>query len=170
MLVPVVCESIVARSASKSRKESHFPPEPLPKLLYSANERPYLTHTGRESNAEKQPTGPGPEGCDENGPAAALLVGHVSIQICSAPTASPARTALPTAHFDRNKYMLFRGQDTRTRTLSPALEQPHGSPAIPMRSFPQTIRQPVDRRAPARQFGGRLCEYTRRAFPAAHVR
>ncbi|HEV3040225.1 MAG TPA: hypothetical protein VHA33_20845 [Candidatus Angelobacter sp.] len=24
----------------------------------------------------------GPEGCDENGPAAALLLGHVSIQIC----------------------------------------------------------------------------------------
>jgi hypothetical protein len=39
----------------------------------------------------------GPEGCDENGPAAALLVGHVSIQICSAPC------ALPTAHFDRNE-------------------------------------------------------------------
>ena len=33
---------------------------------------PYLSHTGRASNAEKQPTGPGPEGCDENGPAAAL--------------------------------------------------------------------------------------------------
>jgi hypothetical protein len=29
--------------------------------------------------AEKQPTGPGPEGCVENGPAAALLVGYVSI-------------------------------------------------------------------------------------------
>ena len=27
----------------------------------------------------KQPTGHGPEGCDENGPAAALLVGYVSI-------------------------------------------------------------------------------------------
>jgi len=25
----------------------------------------------------------GPKGCDENGPAAALLLGHVSIQICS---------------------------------------------------------------------------------------
>src|SRR6267378_8153529 len=55
------------------------------------------------SNAEKQPNGRRPEGCDENGPAAALLVGHISIQICSTPTASPARTALPTAHFDRNK-------------------------------------------------------------------
>ncbi|HZC36266.1 MAG TPA: hypothetical protein VE242_11660, partial [Chthoniobacterales bacterium] len=28
---------------------------------------------------KKQPTGRGPEGCDENGPAAALLVGYVSI-------------------------------------------------------------------------------------------
>jgi hypothetical protein len=36
-------------------------------------------HTGRASNAEKQPTGRGPEGCVENGPAAALLVGYVSI-------------------------------------------------------------------------------------------
>jgi hypothetical protein len=35
------------------------------------------------SNAEKQPTGRGPEGCVENGPAAALLVGYVSIQICA---------------------------------------------------------------------------------------
>src|ERR1700744_4915799 len=26
---------------------------------------------------------PSPEGCDENGPAAALLLGHLSIQICS---------------------------------------------------------------------------------------
>ena len=33
------------------------------------------------SNAEKQPTGHGPEGCDENGPAAALLVSYVLIQI-----------------------------------------------------------------------------------------
>src|ERR1700736_5345861 len=73
-------------------------------LFFKARTKcPYLNHTGRVSNAEKQPTGHGPEGCDENGPAAALLAGHVSIQICSAPTASPARTALPTAHFDRNK-------------------------------------------------------------------
>jgi|ERR1700736_7058021 hypothetical protein len=40
------------------------------KAPQGANERPYLTHTGRVSNAEKQPTGPGPTGCDENGPAA----------------------------------------------------------------------------------------------------
>jgi hypothetical protein len=71
-------------------------------LFFKARaKRPYLTHTGRASNAEKQLTGPGPEGCVENGPAAALLVGYVSIQICAL-RAKPARTALPTAHFERN--------------------------------------------------------------------
>jgi hypothetical protein len=46
-------------------------------------------HTGRGpsrtggSNAEKQPTDRGPKGCVENGPAAALLVGYVPIQICA---------------------------------------------------------------------------------------
>src|SRR6202011_4326175 len=79
-------------------------------LFFKAQaKRPYLNHTGRASNAEKHSTGPGPEGCDENGPAAALLVGHVSIEICSAPTASPARTALPAAHFDRNKIHTISG-------------------------------------------------------------
>ena len=42
-----------------------------------AVKRPYLSHTGRASNTEKQPTGRGPEGCVENGPSAALLVGYV---------------------------------------------------------------------------------------------
>ena len=71
-------------------------------LFFKARaKRPYLSHTGRASNAEKQPTGRGPEGCVENGPAAALLVGYVSIKICAL-YASPARTALPAAHFERN--------------------------------------------------------------------
>jgi len=49
-----------------------------------AVKRPYLSHTGRSAAAEeKQPTGRGPEGCLENGPAAALLVGYVSIEICA---------------------------------------------------------------------------------------
>ena len=39
----------------------------------------YGSSESRGGGTEKQPTGPGPEGCDENGPAAALLVGHVSI-------------------------------------------------------------------------------------------
>jgi hypothetical protein len=76
-------------------------------VFKGGNERPYLTHTGRVSNAEKQPTGPGPEGCDENGPAVALLVGHVSIQICA--LLAPYRRPILIA----TKYMLFRGQDTR---------------------------------------------------------
>ena len=39
----------------------------------------------------------GPEGCDENGPAASLLLGHVSIQICSlvAPCRRPILIATP---------------------------------------------------------------------------
>src|SRR5580704_6578742 len=53
-------------------------------LFFKARaKRPYLSHTGRASNAEKQPTGRGPEGCVENGPAAAMLVGYESIQICA---------------------------------------------------------------------------------------
>ena len=72
-------------------------------LFFKARaKRPYLIHTGRASNAEKQPTGRGPEGFVENGPAAALLVGYVSIRICAPLSASPARTALPAAHFERN--------------------------------------------------------------------
>ncbi len=52
------------------------------------------------------PTGPGPEGCDENGPAAALLVDRVSNQIYS--LLAPCRRPI----FIATKYMLFRGQDT----------------------------------------------------------
>ena len=46
------------------------------------------------------------------GPATALLVDHTSTQICSAPIASPARTALPTAHFDRNERHVYFGDRT----------------------------------------------------------
>jgi hypothetical protein len=49
-------------------------------LFFKARaKRPYLDSYGSASNAEKQPTGRGPEGCVENGPVAALLVGYVSI-------------------------------------------------------------------------------------------
>src|ERR1700738_3753978 len=72
-------------------------------LFFKARaKRPYLSHTGRASNAEKQPTGPGPEGCDENGPAAAFLVGHVSFQICS--LLAPCRRLILIA----TKYLVFR--------------------------------------------------------------
>ena len=50
-------------------------------LFFKARAKhPYLSHTGRASNAEKQPTGPGPEGCDGKWAAAALLVGHDTIR------------------------------------------------------------------------------------------
>jgi len=75
-------------------------------VFQGANEDPYLTDTGRESNAEKQPTGSGPEGCDENGPTAALLVGYVSIETRS--LLAPCRRPILIA----TKYLLFRGQDT----------------------------------------------------------
>ena len=77
-----------------------------------AVKRPYLSHTGRASNAEKQPTGRGR--CVENGPAAALLVSYVQHQFDGSPR-KPTRylqtsnwcwmrppRALPTAHFERN--------------------------------------------------------------------
>jgi uncharacterized protein YdeI (YjbR/CyaY-like superfamily) len=58
------------------------------------------------SNAENQPNGHGPEGCDENGPAAALLVGYVSILICA--LLAPCRRPILIA----TKAMLFHGQGT----------------------------------------------------------
>src|SRR5271165_5811397 len=45
---------------------------------------------------KNRPTGRGPEGCVENGPAAALLVGYVSDLDMRPPR------ALPAAHFERN--------------------------------------------------------------------
>src|SRR6202023_841453 len=98
-------------------------------LFFKARAKcPYLCHTGRASNAEKQPPGRGPEGCVENGSAASLLVSHVQHQFDVSPrkptrhlqtsnwcwmlppTASPARTAWPAAHFDRNKRHVISGQ------------------------------------------------------------
>src|ERR1700693_4483150 len=73
-------------------------------LFFKARAKhPYLSHTGRASNAEKQPTGRGPEGCVENGPAAALLVGYVSIEICSllAPCRWPILNATPSLLYAR---------------------------------------------------------------------
>src|ERR1700731_162531 len=47
---------------------------------------------------------PGPKGCDENGLAAAWLVGHVSVQISF--LLAPCRRPILIA----TKYLLFRGQ------------------------------------------------------------
>src|SRR5271165_4225537 len=88
-------------------------------LFFKARaKRPYLSDTGRASNAEKQPTGSGPEGCDENGPAAALFVGHVSVQICS--LLPPVRLGPPCRRpiLIATKYLVFRGQDTRASNTS----------------------------------------------------
>jgi hypothetical protein len=73
------------------------------------NDDPYRADTGRESNAEKQPTGSGKVGCDENWSTAALLVGHVSIQTRS--LLAPCRRPILIA----TKYLIFRGQGTRLR-------------------------------------------------------
>jgi hypothetical protein len=53
---------------------------------------------------KKQPTGRGPKGCVENGLAAVRrLPDRLRIDLdMRPPTASPARTALPAAHFERN--------------------------------------------------------------------
>jgi hypothetical protein len=88
-------------------------------VFQGANERLYLNHTGRASNAEKRPTGSGPKGCDENGPATALLVGHVPHHFCTGGrkpigqeqngAGCSAPRALSTAHFDRNKIRAISG-------------------------------------------------------------
>jgi hypothetical protein len=77
-------------------------------VFQGANEHPYLNHTGRVSNAEKQPTGPGPEGCDEMG--GRLRCSSVTYRFRYAPLLAPCRRPILIA----TKYMLFRGQDTST--------------------------------------------------------
>jgi hypothetical protein len=76
---------------------------------------------------EKQPTGRGPGGCDENGPAAAFLVGYVPHHFCTGgrkligqeqngagcALLAPCRRSI----LIETKGMLFRGQDTRLRCI-----------------------------------------------------
>jgi hypothetical protein len=52
-------------------------------LFFKTRKGPISESYGSSEQRGKTATGPGPRGCGENGPAAALLVGHVSIQICS---------------------------------------------------------------------------------------
>src|ERR1700722_17545636 len=77
----------------------------------------YCCLESRENHSSHQPTGPGPEGCDENGPAAALLVGHVTVQICS--LHPPVRLGPPCRRsiLIATKYLVCRGQDTRLSDL-----------------------------------------------------
>src|ERR1700726_4140717 len=109
-------------------------------LFFKARAKhPYLSHTGRASNAEKQSTGPGPEGCDENGPAAALLVGHLSIQICS--LLAPCRRPILIATI----YLLFRGQDTSR--LHSRTDRDYGQSGNHLRRSGETpARSPKNRR------------------------
>jgi len=65
--------------------------------------RPYLAIRVERANAEKHQLAPAQRVADENGPAAALLVGHVSVQICSLLT--PCRRPI----FDRNKIPRISG-------------------------------------------------------------
>jgi hypothetical protein len=48
-------------------------------VFQGASEAPISESYGSSEQRGKTATGHGPEGCDENGPAAALLVGYVSI-------------------------------------------------------------------------------------------
>ncbi len=92
-------------------------------VFQGASEAPISESYGSiRSNAEKQSTGSGPEGCDENGPAAALLVGHVSIQICS--LLPPVRLGPPCRRpiLIATKYLVFRGQGTRNCALTAQCE------------------------------------------------
>jgi hypothetical protein len=75
-------------------------------------------------------------------------IGHVSIQICSAPTASPARTALPAAHFDRNKMHAISGTGHQNIIGLQRKIKPNGIHLTEMRShevslFPCRNRPPA---------------------------
>ena len=114
-------------------------------LFFKARaKRPYLSHTDRASNAEKQPTGPGPEGCVENGQAAALLVGYVSVQICA--LLAPCRRPI----LNKTRSPLFARRCTRHNILN-------------ARSIGQTQRRPFPRRFEAedreRRQGGDLANF-----------
>src|SRR5277367_1652308 len=123
-------------------------------LFFKARaKRPYLSHTGRASNAEKQPTGHGPEGCDENGPAAALLVGYVSIQICA--LLAPCRRPILIA----TKAMLFMGQDTS--------QKPTDNPLILPRR-PGTFE--LFSRLPQQVDAGRAVVYSKGQTPDSRAR
>jgi len=52
-------------------------------VFQGASEAPLSESYRSSEQRRKQPTGPGPSGCVENGSAASLLVSHVSIRICS---------------------------------------------------------------------------------------
>jgi hypothetical protein len=77
-------------------------------LFFKARaKRPYLSHTGRASPAaagrKNSQLAPARKVALKMGwrPSRGRRIGYVSIPICAL-SASPARTALPTAHFERH--------------------------------------------------------------------
>jgi len=74
----------------------------------------YVRSESRGRGTEKQPTGRGPEGCDENGPAA---VPRLRDRLRIALDMRPPR-ALPAAHFDRNERLLISGTGHQERTTT----------------------------------------------------
>jgi len=64
---------------------------------------------------------------------------HVSVSDMLPPTASPARTALPAAHFrSQQKHMPVRGQDTKPKriiTPTPSFRWRRSSAALPPSAF-----------------------------------
>jgi hypothetical protein len=93
---------------------------------------------------EKQPIGHGPEGCDENGPAATLLVGHVSIQICSAPRALPRPILIAT------KAKLFMGQDTSLAYAKSSGESPYDRSVQTLQNSSSELTGSCEQSPPAR--------------------
>ena len=70
-------------------------------LFFKARaKRPYLNYTGRASNAEKQPTGRGPEGCVEMG--RRLRCSSVTYRLRYAPS-----SRLAGGHFERNDVIII---------------------------------------------------------------
>ena len=59
----------------------------------------------------------GPEGCDENGPAATLLLGHVSVQICSLVAPCRRSILIATPLYQSRTWCTRRGA---AHTLPPA--------------------------------------------------
>src|ERR1700730_9650519 len=107
-------------------------------LFFKARaKRPYLSHTGRASNEGKQPPGPGQEGCVENGTAAELLIGYVSIHICAllAPCRQPILNATTSPLFARRGtsctfVLCERWEWEYLHTYGPFSDSSHRRPAL----------------------------------------
>ena len=93
-----------------------------------AVKHPYLSHTGRASNAEKQTTGLGPEGCDENGPAGGT---YRRVGVCKASSTSSG----PPGRYCRVEKQSY-SPDADTPIRRPA-GSPWGNPFLKLLLLPQ---------------------------------